>query len=51
MIGGNIQKASNNIVLSANYIKTELGLKLSSEEQKVEDAFLKGHNGNQKEDC
>lgn len=46
MIGGIIQKASNNVVLTANYIKRELGLELTPEEQKAEDAFLKGHNGN-----
>lgn len=46
MVGGNIQKASNNVVLTANYIKTKLGLELSPEEQKTENAFLKGHNGN-----
>lgn len=45
MVGGSIQKASNNVVLTANYIKTELGLDLTPEEQKAEKAFLKGHNG------
>ena len=46
MIGGNIQKASNNVVLTANYIKTKLGLKLSRKKQKIESAFQKGHNEN-----
>lgn len=46
MIGGNIQKASNNVVLTANYIKTKLGIELSPEENKTENAFKKGHNGN-----
>jgi DNA sulfur modification protein DndB len=46
MVGGNIQKASNNVVLTANYIKTKLGLELTPEEQKTENAFLKGHNDN-----
>lgn len=45
MVGGIIQKASNNVVLTANYIKTQLGLELTPEEQKAEDAFLRGHNG------
>jgi DNA sulfur modification protein DndB len=45
MVGGIIQKASNNVVLTANYIKIKLGLELSPQEQKAESAFLKGHNG------
>ena len=46
MVGGNIQKSSNNVVLTANYIKTKLELDLSPVEQKTENAFLKGHNDN-----
>lgn len=45
LIGGNIQKSSNNVVLTSNYIKTILGLELSSEELKKENAFIEGHNG------
>jgi DNA sulfur modification protein DndB len=45
MVGGNIQKASNNVILTANYIKEGLGLKLTPEEQKSERAFLRGHHG------
>lgn len=45
MVGGIIQKASNNVVLTANYIKRNLGLELSPEEQKAEKAFLRGHHG------
>ncbi|MDF7798514.1 DNA sulfur modification protein DndB [Pontiellaceae bacterium B1224] len=46
MVGGMIQKASNNIVLTANYIKANLDLELTQEEQKAEEAFMRGHNGN-----
>lgn len=46
MVGGSIQKASNNVVLTANYIKTKLGLELSPEEKKTELAFFNGHNDN-----
>ncbi len=46
MIGGNIQKASNNVVLTANYIKNRLGLELTQEEQKAETAFRKGSDDN-----
>lgn len=45
MVGGMIQKASNNVVLTANYVKTKLGLGLTPEEQKTEKAFRRGHNG------
>ena len=46
LVGGMIHKASNNVVLTSNYIKTNLGLDLTPEELKAEKAFLKGHNGN-----
>lgn len=46
MVGGIIQKASNNVLLTSNYIKTMLGLDLTPEEEKAEKAFQKGHNGN-----
>jgi DNA sulfur modification protein DndB len=42
MIGGRMQKASNNITLTANYLKNFLGLELTADELKIEDAFLKG---------
>ncbi|PHS71159.1 MAG: DNA sulfur modification protein DndB [Cycloclasticus sp.] len=41
MIGGRMQKSSNNVVLSANYIKQQLHLELTPEEQRTEDAFKK----------
>lgn len=43
-IGGRMQKSSNNVTLSANYIKKIMEIKLSPEEQKIEDAFLRGDN-------
>lgn len=49
MIGGNIQKASNNVVLTANYIKKSLGLDLTAEEKKAENAFMDGQNGKYEE--
>lgn len=45
MVGGIIQKSSNNVVLTANFIKEKLGLDLTPEEQKAETAFRKGHHG------
>lgn len=45
MIGGRVSKASHNITLTTNAIKTHLGLDLSPEEKKVEDAYMGGHHG------
>ena len=45
MIGGRIQKGSNNVTLTANYLKKQLGIELSPEEQRTEDAFKRGENG------
>ncbi|EED31296.1 DNA sulfur modification protein DndB [gamma proteobacterium NOR5-3] len=44
MIGGRMSKSSNNITLTSNYIKSQIGLDLSPEEQRVEDAYLRGEN-------
>lgn len=44
MIGGRVCKAGHNVTLTANAIKTKLGLELSAEEQRVEDAFLRGED-------
>ena len=41
MVGGRVSKSQNNITLTANAIKTELGLELSPEEQRAEDAFIR----------
>ncbi|MBE0567699.1 MAG: DNA sulfur modification protein DndB [Krumholzibacteria bacterium] len=40
MTGGRVQKARNNVVLTVNAIKRHIGLPLSPEEQRVEDAFM-----------
>jgi DNA sulfur modification protein DndB len=39
LIGGRVNKAQNNIVLTANVIKNALGLSLTQSEKKVEDLF------------
>jgi DNA sulfur modification protein DndB len=44
MIGGRISKATHNVTLTTNYIKKQLGLELTPEEQRVEKAFLRGEN-------
>jgi len=43
MIGGNVSKSFQNVVLTTNLIKTKLGMKLSPEEQRHEDALARGH--------
>ena len=48
LIGGQLSKAHQNITLTANAIKLHLGLELSNEEQRVEDAFMRGANGAKK---
>lgn len=46
MVGGHVQKSGNNITLTVNALKRHLGLELSPEEQRVEDAFMgKRHVG------
>jgi DNA sulfur modification protein DndB len=45
MIGGRMSKSSNNVTLTANYIKQHLGMELTPEEQRVEDAHRRGENG------
>tara|TARA_R100000027_G_scaffold163_1_gene164 strand:+ start:8049 stop:9131 length:1083 start_codon:yes stop_codon:yes gene_type:complete len=42
MTGGRITKASNNVVLTINVIKSVLGLPLEEDEQRIEDAYKKG---------
>jgi DNA sulfur modification protein DndB len=39
MVGGRISKSSNNITLTTNYLKQVLGVKLSPQEKRVEDAW------------
>ncbi|OHB26292.1 MAG: DNA sulfur modification protein DndB [Phenylobacterium sp. RIFCSPHIGHO2_01_FULL_69_31] len=39
---GRLSKATTNVLLTANYIKQRIGLELTPEDQRVEDAFLRG---------
>lgn len=45
ILGGRASKAEQNIILTTNYLKKKLGLKLSTEEEKIETAFARGSNG------
>ena len=45
ILGGQVKKAHQNVVLTSNAIKTHLGLVLSPEEQNVEDAFNRRGEG------
>jgi DNA sulfur modification protein DndB len=45
MIGGRMSKSSNNVTLTANYIKQKIGVALTPEEQRIEDAYARGDNG------
>lgn len=42
LIGGRVSKATNNVTLVTNLLKSKLQLSLTPEEQRVEDAFLRG---------
>jgi DNA sulfur modification protein DndB len=42
MIGGKVSKAGHNVLLTTNVLKRALGLSLTPEEQRVEDAFKRG---------
>jgi len=42
MTGGRVTKSKNNVTLTTNYLKMQLGLPLFEVEQRIEDAFLKG---------
>ena len=48
LVGGQLSKAHQNVILTENAIKMHLGLALSSEEQRVEDAFNRRNNGSEK---
>ncbi|UVW30703.1 DNA sulfur modification protein DndB [Massilia sp. H6] len=45
MVGGTISKASNNVALTINQLKKHLQIPLGPDEQRTEDAFLRGHHG------
>ena len=42
MIGGRVSKANMNVVLTTNALRLHLGLQLSADEQRVEDAYQRG---------
>lgn len=42
MTAGRVSKSSNNVTLTANVLKRHLGVELTPEEQRVEDAFRRG---------
>ncbi|SDT34869.1 DNA sulfur modification protein DndB [Friedmanniella luteola] len=42
LVGGRVSKATNNVTLTTNALRQHLGLSLSPEEQRVEDAYLQG---------
>ncbi|NYV73210.1 DNA sulfur modification protein DndB [Streptomyces sp. UH6] len=42
IVGGRVSKSHQNVTLTVNYLRHHLGLGLSPEEQRVEDAYLRG---------
>ena len=44
LLAGRLRKSQNNVTLTANAIKTHLGLPLSPDEQRIEDAFGRDHH-------
>jgi DNA sulfur modification protein DndB len=46
MLGGRVQKAEQNVTLTTNLIKKFLGIQLSPEEGRMEEAYRRGRNGN-----
>jgi DNA sulfur modification protein DndB len=42
VVRGRLSKATQNVILTANYVKTRLDLEFSPEEQRVEDAYRRG---------
>lgn len=48
LVGGQLSKSHQNITLTSNAIKFHLGLDLSLDEQRVEDAFKRGSHGTEK---
>lgn len=45
MLGGAISKAHNNVTLTINHLKKQLNIPLGPEEERIEEAFLKGQSG------
>ena len=44
--GGRVSRGNQNVILTANAIKRHLGLELSNDERRAEDAFSRGNHGN-----
>lgn len=44
LIGGRVSKSAQNVTLTTNAIKQHLGLDLSAEESRLEEAYLRGEN-------
>jgi DNA sulfur modification protein DndB len=44
MVGGRLSKSEVNVILTTNLLKKHLSLPLSPEEQRIEDAFLRGEH-------
>ncbi|WP_084037447.1 DNA sulfur modification protein DndB [Haloechinothrix halophila] len=42
LIGGRVSKSSTNVVLTTNVIRHALGMSLGPEEQRIEDAYMRG---------
>lgn len=45
MIGGRVSKAGHNVTLTTNAIKNHLKIELTTDEQRIEEMFLRGENG------
>ena len=44
MIGGRVSKAAQNVTLTTNFIKISLNIPLSPEENRIEQAFMRGNS-------
>ena len=44
MIGGRVSKSSTNVTLTTNALKNHLAMPLAPEEQRIEDAYLRGNS-------
>lgn len=47
--GGRVSKAGNHVILTTNVLKKHLDLPLTDEEERIEQAFLRGEDGNNRE--
>ena len=45
MVGGRVQKAEQNVTLTTNQIKRFMKIRLTPEEERVEEAFMRGRDG------